>query len=80
MEMLVVTWGSMTSLYCQYEACGREDMKIPEEADDTNDHDDICGLTMPTHCYQFSSRRALSDRQRLKDRTLMLVMKSQGCW
>lgn len=41
MEMLVVTRGSMTSLYCQYEACGREDMKIPEETDDTNDHDDI---------------------------------------
>ena len=41
MEMLVVTRGGMTSPYCQYRATGRGDMKIPEETDDTNDHDDI---------------------------------------
>ena len=41
MEMIVVTRGGMTGLYCQYGASGWGDMKIPEETDDTNDHDDI---------------------------------------
>lgn len=40
MEMLVVTRGGMTSPYCQYRATGRGDMKILQETDDTNDHDD----------------------------------------